>query len=191
VEPTVLFVPGLRDHVAEHWQTLLEPRVAKSACVPRLGKDNLPVDLWIEALDKAYCAIEGPVVIVAHSAGCMMVAHWAHRFRRRVECALLATPPDFESPLPEGYPSAQALAANGWTPMPRAPLPFPSVVAASTNDPLGALDRVVVLARQWGSQLVNAGAVGHLNPASGHGEWPMAITLLETMGVPVRSVALA
>jgi len=191
VDPTVLFVPGLRDHVAEHWQTLLEPRVGKSACVPRLGKDNLSVDLWVEALDQAYCAIEGPVVIVAHSAGCVMVAHWAQRFRRCVECALLAAPPDFETPLPAGYPSMESLAANGWTPTPRAPLPFPSVVAASTNDPLGALDRVVVLARQWGSQLVNAGAVGHLNPASGHGEWPMAVTLLETMGVPVRSVALA
>jgi predicted alpha/beta hydrolase family esterase len=40
-----------------------------------------------------------------------------------------------------------------------------------------------------GSQLVNAGAVGHLNPASGFGEWPMAATLLETWAsrAPSRS----
>ena len=182
MEPTVLFVPGLRDHVAEHWQTLLEPRVAKSACVPRLGKDNLPVDLWIEALDKAYCAIEGPVVIVAHSAGCMMVAHWAHRFRRRVECALLATPPDFESPLPEGYPTQQVLRENGWLPTPRAPLPFPTIVAASTNDPLGRYERIVELAAAWGSRLVNIGPVGHLNPASGFGEWPRATEFIHELG---------
>jgi predicted alpha/beta hydrolase family esterase len=190
MSPTVLFVPGLRDYVAEHWQTLLEQRVERSASVPRLGKENLRVDAWVEALDEVYCAIQGPIVVVAHSAGCMMVAHWAQRFRRSVNAALLAAPPDFESPLPEGYPSMQALAQNGWTPMPRAPLPFPSVVAASTNDPLGALDRIVELARQWGSQLVNAGAVGHLNPASGFGEWPMGATLLETLGVPVLARAL-
>ena len=189
--PTVLIVPGLRDHAEQHWQTLLERELPRVRAVPPMGRDDLDCAKRVAAIEQAAAAIDGPIVIVAHSGGVVMVAHWAAQTRVQVQGALLAAPPDFESPLPEGYPSAQALAANGWTPMPRAPLPFPSVVAASTNDPLGALDRVVVLARQWGSQLVNAGAVGHLNPASGHGEWPMAITLLETMGVPVRSVALA
>jgi predicted alpha/beta hydrolase family esterase len=26
----------------------------------------------------------------------------------------------------------------------------------------------------WGSEVVNVGAVGHLNPAAGYGEWPDA-----------------
>jgi predicted alpha/beta hydrolase family esterase len=181
----------LRDHVADHWQTLLQPRVEKSACVPRLGKENLSIDVWIEALDNTYLSIEGPIVLVAHSAGTLIVAHWAKRMGRRVEGALLAAPPDFESPLPEGYPTIQALAKNGWTPVPRGPLPFPSIVASSTNDPLGSLARVIELARDWGSQVVNAGAVGHLNPQSGFGEWPMGATLLETLGVPVRESELA
>lgn len=181
--PTVLFVPGLRDHVADHWQTLLQARVEKSACVPRLGKENLSCEAWVEALDSAYRAIAGPVVLVAHSAGVIMVAHWARRFGRRVHNALLAAPPDFESPLPAGYPTLQTLADNGWTPVPRDPLPFPSVVAASLNDPLGSLDRVAALAQSWGSDVVNAGAVGHLNPASGFGEWLQGAALLEDMGI--------
>ena len=71
--------------------------------------------------------------------------------------------------------------------MPRSALPFPTVVAASTNDPLGRFDRVIELAADWGAEVVNAGAVGHLNPASGFGDWPMAATLLESMGVRVAA----
>jgi hypothetical protein len=190
-QPTVLFVPGLRDHVSDHWQTLLAARLETSACVARLGKQNLSCEAWVEALDDTYSRIEGPVVLVAHSAGVMMVAHWARRFHRAIHGALLAAPPDFESALPAGYPTTQTLAKHGWIPTPRLALPFPSIVAASTNDPLGSLERILELARQWGSQVVNAGAVGHLNPASGFGEWPMADTLLETMGVHVRAPAVA
>ena len=52
--------------------------------------------------------------------------------------------------------------------------PFPSIVAASTNDPLADFDRVASLATSWGSTLANVGAVGHLNPAAGYGPWPRA-----------------
>jgi predicted alpha/beta hydrolase family esterase len=179
--PTALIVPGLRDHVPDHWQTLLAPKLAKSATVPRIGRDNLLCAAWVAALDDSLRAIEGPVVLVAHSAGVMMVVHWARRYRRRVQAALLAAPPDFESPLPPGYPSMQALSENGWTPTPRERLPFPSIVAASTNDPLARYERVAALASAWGSRLVNVGAVGHLNPASGHGDWPLAETLLREL----------
>jgi len=187
--PTVLFVPGLRDHVPDHWQALLQARVEKSACVPRLGKNNLSCEEWVDALDATYRAIVGPVVLVAHSAGVIMVAHWAQRFRRRVHSALLAAPPDFESPLPDGYPAMKTLADHGWVPVPREPLPFPSIVAASLNDPLGRLERICALAQSWGSDVVNAGAVGHLNPASGFGEWLQGAALLEDMGIVLTEPA--
>ena len=71
--------------------------------------------------------------------------------------------------------------ANGWLPVPRRTLPFRSMVAASTNDPLGSLDRVTQLASNWGSELVNVGALGHINPASGFGEWPLAEQLIQAL----------
>jgi predicted alpha/beta hydrolase family esterase len=80
--------------------------------------------------------------------------------------------------MPEGYPTLAALQRNGWLPVPRKRLPFPSIVAASSNDPLASLIRVEKLARDWGSELVQLGDVGHLNPASGFGEWPMAEELV-------------
>jgi len=104
----------------------------------------------------------------------MIVVHWAQRHRRPIAGALLAAPPDFESPLPEGYPAQQVLRDNGWLPTPRGALAFPTIVGASTNDPLGRYERIEALARGWGSKLVNMGNVGHLNPASGYGEWPQA-----------------
>jgi predicted alpha/beta hydrolase family esterase len=186
-QPTVLFVPGLREHMPDHWQTLLQERLPKAVCVPRIRADKLSCAAWVEALDRTLRMIEGPVVLAAHSAGVMMVVHWAMKHRRPIEGALLATPADLEVPLPEGYPTRDELARNDWTPIPREPLPFPSIVAASINDPLARLDRIAELAQEWGSLLVNAGAVGHLNPASGFGMWPQAIDLLAQFGVHAES----
>jgi serine hydrolase len=173
-KPTVLIVPGLRDHVAEHWQTLLAARLPRVRSVPPMGREDLDCAARVEAIDRELAAIEGPVIVVAHSGGVIMVAHWARKHRRPIHGALLATPPDFEQPMPEGYPTMDALAACGWLPVPRDPLPFPSVVAASRNDPLGRFERVAELAHAWGSRIVDLGKIGHLNPASGFGEWPQA-----------------
>jgi predicted alpha/beta hydrolase family esterase len=178
--PTVLIIPGLRDHVATHWQTGLADKLPKVCTVPPMGREDLYCHKRVQAIEAAISAIDGPVVLVAHSGGCVMVAHWAHvsQYAHRVVGALLATPPDFEQPMPEGYPTLTALAAGGWLPVPRQLLPFRSLVATSTNDPLGAQDRVGALAQDWGSETIDLGEVGHLNPASGYGEWPMAQTLI-------------
>ena len=145
--PTVLIVPGLRDAVAQHWQTLLEARLRATgrpvASVPPMGRDDLDCAARVAAIERAAQAIDGPIVIVAHSGGCIMVAHWARQTRRPVHGALLAAPPDFERPMPEGYPTLEALArrrlAAGAA---RARCRFPSIVAASRNDPLADYERV-------------------------------------------------
>jgi hypothetical protein len=176
--PTVLIVPGLRDHVDAHWQTLLADRLAargrKVRGVPPMGRGDLDCATRVAAIEREAQAIEGPVVLVAHSGGCVMVAHWARQTKRAIQGALLAAPPDFDRPMPEGYPTVDELHASGWLPVPRRTLPFPSIVAASRNDPLADYGRVAELARDWGSRLVDLGEVGHLNPASGFGEWPRA-----------------
>jgi predicted alpha/beta hydrolase family esterase len=190
--PTILIVPGLRYHVAAHWQTLLEQKLANAKCVPRMepGQDKLSCAAWVAELDKSLAAIAGPVILVAHSAGAMIVVHWAQRHRRPIAGALLAAPADLESPLPEGYPTQHVLRDNGWLPTPRLALPFPTIVGASTNDPLGRYDRVEALARDWGSKLVNLGNVGHLNPASGYGEWPQAEKFIQELA-PSSSTGIA
>jgi len=135
----------------------------------------------VAAIETEVQRIDGPVVIVAHSAGAIMVAHWALRATRPIHGALLAAPADLETPLPPGYPERETLRAHGWLPIPRGRLPFRSIVAASTNDPLARFERVAGLAADWGSRLEDVGAVGHLNPAAGFGEWPRAMALLEEL----------
>ena len=183
IAPSILFVPGLSDHVEDHWQTICARQFPGSHTVPPLEADKLSCAARVEALQAALQAIDGPVLLAAHSAGVMITVHWARKYghTRRIHGALLAAPADLESPLPEGYPATAAIEANGWLPVPRAALPFPSILAASTNDPLGSFERVEAMARDWGSRLVNIGAVGHLNPAAGFGEWPQALDFLREL----------
>ena len=180
----VLIVPGLRDHVDEHWQTHLQRELPRVSSVPRKradAEDRLSCEAWVAALDQSIAQLAGPIVMVAHSAGVAIAVHWAQHHHRAIKGALLVTPPDFAEPLPEGYPSLDTFERNGWTPLPKRPLPFPSIVAASTNDPLGRFDRVAELAAHWGSSIVNLGKVGHLNPASGFGPWPGGLALVHEL----------
>ncbi|WP_332852150.1 long-chain-fatty-acid--CoA ligase [Duganella sp. S19_KUP01_CR8] len=179
--PTLLIVPGLRDHVPQHWQTLLAEATPGARTVPPLEVDGLSCEARVAALDAEIASIEGPVILVAHSAGVLMVAHWAACHQRPIAGALLVTPPDLNAEWPEPYPRPATLAANGWTPLPRRRLPFPALVAASSNDHLASLEAVRALADGWGAELVELGEVGHLNPASGYGPWPQAAALLERL----------
>jgi predicted alpha/beta hydrolase family esterase len=181
--PTVLIVPGLREHVAEHWQSLLAWRLPRVRTVPPMGRKNLDCAARVAALEHEVGRIGGPMILVAHSAGVITVAHWARKQRRPIRGALLATPPDFEQPMPAGYPTIDELHAGGWLPVPRELLPFQSVVAASRNDPLARFDRVAELARAWGSRFADIGEAGHLNPASGFGEWPQAQSFIRELSM--------
>ncbi|VWC62864.1 alpha/beta hydrolase [Burkholderia lata] len=187
--PTILIVPGLRDHVEDHWQTHLERRLPNARSVAPLEADKLSRAARVAALDAALAGIDGPVILVAHSAGVMITVHWARQATRKIHGALLAAPADLESPMPAGYPTPDAIDANGWTPLPTERLPFPSIVAASRNDPLARFERVEALAAGWGSKLVDLGEVGHLNPASGYGEWRDAERLIGEVAASSKSGA--
>ena len=103
-------------------------------------------------------------MIVAHSLGCVAVAHWARAGRRAVRASLLVPPCDVEG---QGAPDA----LRAFAPMPLAPFEFRTVVVASTNDPYLALARAEELATAWGARLHVVEEGGHLNPASGYGSW--------------------
>jgi len=185
---TVVIVPGLREHVAEHWQSLLVRRLPCSRTVEPLAHDKLSCAARVAALDATLAQVEGPVVLAAHSAGVMIVAHWARLHRRDgIVGALLATPADLEEPLPAAYPTLNALSEHGWLPIPREPLPFPAIVGASRNDPLARFERVAGFAAAWGASLADLGDVGHLNAAAGYGEWPQALDLLAQLMQPLET----
>lgn len=180
---TVLIVPGLREHVAEHWQTHLAASLARVRSVPPLTQDKLNCRARVEAIAQELAQIDGPVILVAHSAGVLMTVHWAqqHQHQHPIKGALLVTPPDLNANWPAQYPSKETLQAGGWCPLPRTRLPFPSLVALSNNDPLASADAVRAMASDWGSELVELGSVGHLNPVSGFGPWPQGRDLVRRL----------
>ena len=186
-DATVLIVPGLRDESAEHWQSLLVSELQKVGTPVRsvkpMGRGNLDCALRVSLLAQEATAVKGPLIIVGHSAGALTVVHWASQARGEVRGALLAVPPNFDVPMPAGYPARDALSAGGWLPLPRTSLPFPSIVAASRNDPLASYEWVTELAEDWHSRVVDLGAVGHLNPAAGFGRWPRALELIAALDV--------
>ena len=185
---TVVLVPGLRAHVEDHWQTRLAARLPGAWMVPPLGRTEPSLQVRIRLLDHIVEDVDGPVVLVAHSAGVLATVHWAATYTgTTVVGALLATPPAFAAPLPPEYPSIAELRDHGWLPIPRRPLPFASILATSTDDALGNPVRLRAMANAWGSREHSLGAVGHLNPASGFGEWPEATSLIEELRAGIRS----
>jgi predicted alpha/beta hydrolase family esterase len=179
---TLLIVPGLRGHVSEHWQTLLYESEPSARAIAPMEDGGLRCAARVANIDAALAAMVGPVVLVAHSAGVLMVVHWAAQAQpaalARVTGALLAAPPDLDADWPASYPQPELLRANGWSPLPRTRLPFSSILAASSNDYLCTMPASRAMAADWGSELVELGDVGHLNPAAGFGPWPGALALI-------------
>ena len=77
-QPTIVIVPGLRDHVSAHWQTHLEAKLRadgrKVAAVPARGRDDLDCVGRVAAIQRVVQSVSGPIVFVAHSGGCIMLA---------------------------------------------------------------------------------------------------------------------
>ncbi len=168
----VLILPGWQNSGAGHWQTLWEQqhgwhRVEQHDWMRPLRGD------WSARLEETVVDADGPVVLVAHSLGCILTAWWAAHSRNthKVQGALLVAPGDVE------HPDVAAL-LPGWTPIARQTLPFPSVLVGSRNDPYCAYERVQSLAQAWGAEFVDLGERGHINAESGLGDWPAGLALL-------------
>ena len=169
---TVLILPGWQGSGPDHWQmhwvrehgyTVVEQ---DDWLRPRRGD-------WLARLDEVIIDTPGPVVLAAHSLGCIQVAAWASVSRQtaRVTGALLVAPGDVETAnLREQLP--------GWSPIVRQKLPFASILVGSQNDPYCSADRAQTLARDWGAEWVDLGLAGHINAETQLGDWPVGHALL-------------
>ncbi len=174
----VLIVPGLGDSGPEHWQSFWEARAGYRR-VHQRDWDHPVCSEWIESLDRAVRDAEGDVLIAAHSLGTLLVTHWLASTDVKIGGALLVAVPDPEAP---SFPAQ----ARGFAPISRVRLDCPSIVVASTDDPYGDLPFVEQCAQSWGSRLVNIGRAGHINAASGLGEWEAGRRLLESLRAKIE-----
>lgn len=173
--PRTLILPGWQSSGPDHWQSHWErlhgyTRVEQHDWVHPLRGD------WITRLESVVQAMPAPLVLVAHSLGCQLVAAWASMSpsTARVRGALLVAPGDTER---EDMPGA----LHSWSRIVRQRLPFASTLVASRDDPFCSYERAAGMAAHWGSTLVDAGPRGHLNASSGLGDWPEGHALLQDL----------
>ena len=168
----VLILSGLWDSGPQHWQSHWEARHPEWRRVDHRDFNDPVKDEWVAELDAAVAACNGAPVLVAHSLGCMLAAHWAASGSPlRAAGAFLVAPSDVDAP---SYP----IDPKDFAPVPLAPLPFPSLVVASTNDAFVSRERAQAFAAAWGSRYVEIGDAGHVNADAGYGDWPEGERLL-------------
>ena len=162
----ILIVPGYKGSSGEHWQSRWERRLSTASRVEQ-GEWTKPVrEDWTQAVADAVNAATRPVVFIAHSLGVAAVVQAVPRFEKPVAGAFFVSPPDVAN---EAIRPKHLMTFG---PYPREPLPFPSVVVASRNDPFSSFEMAEDAAAAWGSLFVDAGESGHINADSGHGPWP-------------------
>lgn len=166
----ILIAPGLGNLGPGHWQRRWGERMPTARFVEQAEWDAPQRAAWVETLVAAVEAATRPVVLVGHSLAVSAIVHAAPRLAGKVRGAFLVSSPDHEG---EAIPPEVASFAD----VPRDPLPFPSMLVVSTNDPLCSVDRAVDMATAWGSDLHLAGEAGHINVASGHGPWPEGLMM--------------
>jgi predicted alpha/beta hydrolase family esterase len=176
-EDQVLVVPGLYNSGPGHWQTRWEKEFG-FARVEQKDWDAPLCEDWVRTLNETVAAQCLPVVLVAHSLGCITIAKWAQNaaaaVSQKVKGALLVAPSDVERPeFPVG--------AVGFSPIPLTALPFRSIVVASTNDPYISPVRAEEVASSWSADFENIGAAGHITTVDGFGPWPQGIELLNRL----------
>lgn len=148
----ILVVPGLDNSGPRHWQTLWEhgsPAVRRA----QLRKWSAPVrSSWRQALGREVIKSRKPIILVAHSLGCLAVVDWAlssyGHLPAKILGALLVAPPDVEQPSIDDR-------LLPFAPWPRGTLPFPSILAASRNDRYATIAASADMAARWGSRFVD------------------------------------
>ncbi|WP_148716920.1 RBBP9/YdeN family alpha/beta hydrolase [Chitinolyticbacter meiyuanensis] len=167
----VLTVPGIGGSGPEHWQSRWEALHADTHRVEQADWGKPWLADWLSRLDAAVANAGPDCVLVAHSLGCLLVAHWAAGYPQPIRGALLVAVPDPAAP---AFPTEAAEFT-----LPQQALPFPALMVASRDDPYADFAFSERAARVWGAELVDAGARGHLNAASGLAAWPEGWALLE------------
>jgi predicted alpha/beta hydrolase family esterase len=160
----VLLVPGIGNSGPGHWQSLWQAKHSDVARVIQRDWDHPVCDEWVETLDHAVGQAAAPPILVAHSLGCLTVAHWAARSDRPCFAILLVAVPD-----PSG--SAFPKVAIGFATVPLALRKYRVTVISSDDDSYATTTYTEEQVAAWGAQHVRLSQRGHINAASGLDDW--------------------
>lgn len=170
----ILIIPGWGGSGPGHWQSRWQNRLSTARRVEQRDWQHPDRDAWVSAIGLAVGAARRPVVAVAHSLGVAALVHAAPYVGRRIRAAFMVALPDVER---DDMPAALA----SFRGLPVDPLPFPSMLVASRDDPYCSFERADEFAAAWGSDFLDAGFSAHINAESGHGPWPEGLTRFATL----------
>jgi predicted alpha/beta hydrolase family esterase len=163
---TTLLLPGLGGSGPGHWQALWRESAPDARLVAQDDWNSPELETWGDRVAAEVERFPG-AILVAHSLACALVAHLAERRADLlIGGALLVAPADVDDR------TRTPASAASFAPMPLERLPFPSIVAGSSNDPTVSIGRAMLFAYAWGSRFVHLRDSGHVNVASGFGPWP-------------------
>ena len=174
----VIVVPGLHDSGPGHWQTRWQQRHAEFARVRQDDWDHPQLAAWSARLDQLRAADPRPVLLVAHSFGCLTAVHSIARDSGGVAGALLVAPAD-----PDKFRVGHLLPASA--------LPCPTILVSSANDPWMSAARAAEWGQRWGSVVVAEGRLGHINADSGLGDWQQGLDYLHELAEMAHNTELA
>lgn len=170
-----LIVPGWQGSADDHWQSHWQHSLPNSARVEQADWLAPQREDWVAEPQRSIAGDPRPTILIAHSLGCITVAHWAAQapveLLRRVRAALLVAPADVER---ANCPAA----LQNFAPIPQQLLPFPSQLVGSDNDSAASAARAIELARDWGSDAAILSGAGHINVKSGHQRWEQGFAYL-------------
>jgi|GEM_PF-77190 len=178
----IVIVPGLDGSGPEHWQSQWQKLFSSyEIAVSRVRQEiwSKPhYKSWLMTLCAAVTHSKKPVLLVAHSLGCLLVAHAAQQglLPSTVAGALLVAPADVEN-----GPSEHLHRVAAFSPIPLSPLPFPALVVGSRNDPWLGVRRARTLARHWQASFVDAGRKGHIGNQCDLGYWIDGLLFLDRL----------
>ena len=180
-EAQVLILPGRGNSGPDHWQTHWEAQDPRLQRVLQTEWTTPQREDWVRTLADVLAQRQTPAVLVAHSLAVSLVnylvAAWPQLYPGRplpVRGAWLVGPSDTEA---ADYPPGPI----GFSPVLLNPLPFKTIVVASTNDPRVTLERATQFADAWGARLEVAGALEHMGSDSKLGNWPQGKVWLDEL----------
>lgn len=164
----VLIVPGLRNSDEQHWQSRWEAKLPNSKRIELAEWDTPDLEKWKQGIRAQLQNADKPVVIIAHSFGTLASASIAQEFPDKITALFLVAPAD---------PDKFQIAAQ----LPQQPLPVPTQIIASSNDPWLTEAKAAYWALLWGADYLRFKNVGHINSASNLGDWSEGLAQLQRL----------
>jgi predicted alpha/beta hydrolase family esterase len=188
---TTLIIPGFQGSEDAHWQTWFQSKIKNSQRVHQ-NWDEPILAYWAENVRNSIDKCNGKVWIIAHSFGCLAAILAGIDRYKNIAGAMLVAPADperftlggvLEESELDGSESIRSL-------IPTHPLPFPTLVIASDDDPWMQASKVQLWSDIWNSEFISLPSAGHINTASGFGPWDAGLTLFNNFQVAQSTHAI-